>query len=274
MRTKEEIEFAGRIGMPIGAVKEVLDCIESRTAFQYIRKTLRSQYRVTMSNSQWAALKQWAKEHPLTAARTFTPWDMNSMLLLRRLPMGSQRYLRFPREGEEERIGGQSSCVDHRALSGQPVVRLKTNRISQGVIHVLSCCQSRWPPPPVSVPCGAGEREAFRRATAVANGTLLMADIPARIGLRLRRTSFAKNLARTLLWSLSAVMYPAFARSQLRGLSGARRHSVFCFAFRAPLGSRFLPKQVCNQRHETPRKLLSGPRRECSPSALGAGPTR
>ena len=26
-----------------------------------------------------------------------------------------------------------------------------------------------------------------------------------------------------------------FARSQLRGLSGARRHSVFCFAFRAPL---------------------------------------
>ncbi len=62
------------------------------------------------------------------------------------LPMGSQRYLRFPREGEEERIGGQSSCVDHRALSGQPVVQLKTNRISQGVIHVLSCCQSRWPP--------------------------------------------------------------------------------------------------------------------------------
>jgi hypothetical protein len=26
---------------------------------------------------------------------------------------------------------------------------------------------------------------------------------------------------------------PSFARSQLRGLSGARRHSVFCFAFRA-----------------------------------------
>ena len=114
-------------------------------------------------------------------------------------------------------------------------------------------------PPPVSVPCGAGEREAFRRATVVADGTLLMADMPARIGLRWRRTSFAKNLMRTLLWSLSAVMYPAFARSQLRGLPGARRHSVFCFAFRAPLGSRFLPKQVCNQRHKTPRKLLSGP---------------
>jgi len=51
-------------------------------------------------------------------------------------------------------------------------------------------------------------------------------------------------------------------------------HLVFCFAFspqrantalagepdlRAPSGSRFLPKQVCNRRHTTPRKLLSGP---------------
>jgi hypothetical protein len=31
-----------------------------------------------------------------------------------------------------------------------------------------------------------------------------------------------------------ALCIPSFARSQLRGLSGARRHSVFCFAF-APL---------------------------------------
>ena len=37
---------------------------------------------------------------------------------------------------------------------------------------------------------------------------------------------------------------PSFARSQLRGLSGARRRLVFCFAFCAPSGSRFLPKQV------------------------------
>jgi hypothetical protein len=65
MRTKEEIEFAGRIGMSIGAMKEVLDCIESKTSLQYIRKTLRGVHRITMSNSQWAAIKQWAKEHPL-----------------------------------------------------------------------------------------------------------------------------------------------------------------------------------------------------------------
>jgi len=62
------------------------------------------------------------------------------------------------------------------------------------------------------------------------------ADMPARIELRLRRTSFAKMPMRTLLWSVSAVMYPAFARSQRRGLTGARRHSVFCFALRAPTG--------------------------------------
>jgi len=60
-------------------------------------------------------------------------------------------------------------------------------------------------------------------------------------------------------------------------LPAPRRHSVFCFAFspqqantalsrdpdlRAPSGSRFLPKQVCNRRHKTPRKLLSGPPRK------------
>jgi hypothetical protein len=77
------------------------------------------------------------------------------------LPMDSQRYLRLPREREEGKIGGQSSWFDPRALSGQPGVQLKTNRISQVVINVLSCCQSGWLSPPISVPCGAGEREAF-----------------------------------------------------------------------------------------------------------------
>jgi hypothetical protein len=49
------------------------------------------------------------------------------------LPMDSQRYLCLPREREEGRIGAQSSWVDHRALSGQPGVQLKTNRIPQGL---------------------------------------------------------------------------------------------------------------------------------------------
>src|SRR5208337_1978951 len=67
---------------------------------------------------------------------------------------------------------------------------------------------------------------------------------------------------------------PSFARSQLRGLSCARRHSVFCFALRAPSGSRFLPKQVWEPRQKTPRKLLSGPSQKADLRHLGAGPTR
>ena len=63
----------------------------------------------------------------------------------------------------------------------------------------------------------------------------------------------------TLLWRLSAVMYPVLCLVTAWGLSRARRHSIFCFAFRAPSGSRFLPKQVCKSRHKTPRKLLSCP---------------
>ena len=65
-----------------------------------------------------------------------------------------------------------------------------------------------------------------------------------------------------------------YAWSPLRGLSGARRHSVFCFAFCAPSGSRFLPKQVCKPRHKDAAQTSFGPLRESRPSALGAGPTR
>ena len=38
-------------------------------------------------------------------------------------------------------------------------------------------------------------------------------------------------------------LIPAFTRSPVRGLSGALRHSVFCFASR-PFGFRFLPKEI------------------------------
>jgi hypothetical protein len=62
---KGEIEFAKNIGMPIGALEEVLECIERRSRLQYIRRTLRMVYHVTMSNAQWAAIKQWAVDHPL-----------------------------------------------------------------------------------------------------------------------------------------------------------------------------------------------------------------
>ncbi len=62
---KGDVEFAESIRMPRAALAEVVDCIRSKTSVQHIRKTLREQYHVTMNNSQWTAIKQWVKEHPL-----------------------------------------------------------------------------------------------------------------------------------------------------------------------------------------------------------------
>jgi hypothetical protein len=58
------------------------------------------------------------------------------------------------------------------------------------------------------------------------------------------------------------------------GLCGALRHSVFCFALRAPLGFWFLPKQVSNVQQRTLCKLLLGPSQKADLRHLGAGPTR
>lgn len=54
----------------------------------------------------------------------------------------------------------------------------------------------------------SGLSRAFRRATTVANCALLATDMPTRMGLQLRRASAAKVPMRTLLWRVSAVMYP------------------------------------------------------------------
>ena len=58
------------------------------------------------------------------------------------------------------------------------------------------------------------------------------------------------------------------------GFSGAQRHSVFCFALHAPVGSWFLPKQVCKVRQRTLCKPLLGPSQKADLRHLGAGPTR
>ena len=73
-------------------------------------------------------------------------------------------------------------------------------------------------------------------------------------GFRSQRTDDNSALARVCRYVSRLLLGHRFG-----GLSGARRHSVFCFAFCAPSGSRFLPKQVCKQRQRTPRKLLSSP---------------
>jgi len=43
---------------------EVLDCIERKSTLQYIRKTIRTVYGTTLTNEQWAAIKEWAAKKP------------------------------------------------------------------------------------------------------------------------------------------------------------------------------------------------------------------
>ena len=90
----------------------------------------------------------------------------------------------------------------------------------------------------------------------------------------------------TLLWSVSAVMYPVlcsvtasgpFRRPAALGLLlrvSPRKPTPASGDpdFRAPSGSRFLPKQVCKSRHKTPRKLLSGPSQKADLRPWEPGP--
>lgn len=57
---KGQDELARSIGLSSGAVMEVLDCIERKFTLQYIRKTVRMVYGTTLTNEQWAAIKEWA----------------------------------------------------------------------------------------------------------------------------------------------------------------------------------------------------------------------
>jgi hypothetical protein len=61
---KGQDEFARSIGLSSGALMEVLECIERKSALQYIRKTIRMVYGTTLTNKQWAAIKEWAAKKP------------------------------------------------------------------------------------------------------------------------------------------------------------------------------------------------------------------
>jgi hypothetical protein len=98
-----------------------------------------------------------------------------------------------------------------------------------------------------------------------------------------RKPSTMRSMKRLSPWPL-----PCLYGHTLRGLSCARRHSVFCFDFTtptrkeraswapdsSPFGSRFLPEQVCKLRPRAPRKLLPGPSQKAARRRLGAWPTR
>jgi hypothetical protein len=57
-------EYARSIGMSGPGFEEVQDCLEHKSRLDYIRRTLRTQYRHRLTNEQWAAAKQWYEDHP------------------------------------------------------------------------------------------------------------------------------------------------------------------------------------------------------------------
>ena len=111
---------------------------------------------------------------------------------------------------------------------------------------------------------------AFRRATTVANCVLLTADMPARIELRLRRTSAANVQMRTLLWSVSAVMYPVFCSVTASG--PFRRPAALGLLLRIarPFGVSVPPKTSLRTTAKNASQTSFGPLPESRPSALGS----
>jgi len=57
-------EYARSIEMSPSAFEEVQDCLEHKSRLDYIRRTLRTQYKHRLTNEQLAAAKQWFKDHP------------------------------------------------------------------------------------------------------------------------------------------------------------------------------------------------------------------
>ena len=124
---------------------------------------------------------------------------------------------------------------------------------------------------PTSPRAGRSRRtRAFRPATTVANSALLTTDMPARIELRLRRTSFAKMPMRTLLWSVSAVMYPVFFSVTASG--PFRRPAALGLLLRIarPFGVSVPPKTSLRTTAKNAVQTSFGPLRESRPSALGS----
>jgi hypothetical protein len=111
---------------------------------------------------------------------------------------------------------------------------------------------------------------AFRRVTTVANCILLTADMPARIDLRLWRPPVANAQMRTLLWSVSAVMYPVFYSVTASG--PFRRPAALGLLLRIarPFGVSVPPKTTLRITAKNAVQTSFGPLPESRPSALGS----
>ena len=111
---------------------------------------------------------------------------------------------------------------------------------------------------------------AFRRATAVANSVLPAAEMPTRIAVRWRRTSPASVQMKTLLWGVSAVMYPVFYSVTASG--PFRRPAALGLLLRVarPFGVSVPPKTSLRTTAKYASQTSFGPLPESRPSALGS----
>jgi len=105
----------------------------------------------------------------------------------------------------------------------------------------------------------SGQIGLSRRRTPLENRHPSRDSAAASDCVRLRRKSAAKTPMNTLFQFVSAFLYPAYARSRLRGLSGARRHGVVLLRLRRLSGHG---------------SSLKGALQESTTWHLGAGPTR
>jgi len=111
---------------------------------------------------------------------------------------------------------------------------------------------------------------AFRRATAVANCALPTADLAARIALQLRSTSAASVQMTTLLWSVSAVMYPVFCSVTASGPFRRPTALGLLLRFSRPFGVSVPPTTSLRTTAKYASQTSFGPLPESRPSALGS----
>ena len=109
-----------------------------------------------------------------------------------------------------------------------------------------------------------------RHSTTVPIHALLAADMPARIGLLLRRTSAANVQMKALLWNVSAVMYPVFCSVTASG--PIRRPATLGLLLRIarPFAVTVPPKTSLKTTAKNAAQTSSGPLPESRPSALGS----
>ena len=121
-----------------------------------------------------------------------------------------------------------------------------------------------------SCPVESGEQEPFDAQLRWRIASFLRRTCPLESQLRLRRTSAANVQMRTLLWSVSAVMYPVFCSVTASG--PFRRPAALGLLLRIsrPFGVSVPPKTSLRTTAKNASQTSFGPLPESRPSALGS----